>query len=86
MALSLGNVFGLEGKVAIVQRLQRFGTLKHSAVDQKAVITGLKQVAGSGDRMGCTVDMQGNRHLSHSLSSRRKAFDRSAAREIAFVG
>ncbi len=59
----------LEGEIAVVEGLQRLGSLEHAAVDEDAPAVGLEEVAGPGDFMCFSEDVDADGHQPVSFWS-----------------
>jgi len=68
---------GVEGKIGVVQRLQRLGPLEHAAVDQRAAPARRQQEARPGDRACAAAEFQ--RDLGHDAAPNLAALRRHHA-------
>src|SRR5690349_8917992 len=80
-----------ERECTVVQRFQRFRSLKQPAIDQELSLRRNKEIAGAGNGAGGAAKLDGDAHGGLPVSgmpttSRRNARARRSSRRMALVG
>ena len=81
-----GDIGRREGKSAVVQFLQRLGTLEQAAIDQQTPGRRLEQMAGAGHRAGGAAESDANAHGLAPTASLASAPAKMPSNMIALVG